>query len=138
MKLNVDASVMSKGRMRVGMVGCDFQWSMLLAAADARRMHCDVLAAEALGLLFGIKKVVEMEFSNIQIESDYAILVNAINNNLLNHSSIGIILDEIREHKLLVFLLYLDHFFCENNHFHRERMKEYKDIQNNQPKKPPF
>ena len=56
-----------------------------------------MLAAKALGLLFGIKKVVKMEFSNIQIESDSAILVNAINNNLLNHSSIGIILDENRD-----------------------------------------
>lgn len=104
-KLNIDASLVAPSGMGLGYAVRNSMGQVLVALAKFVESLCEVVDAEAMALLSGLKIVGDMGFQNIRVESDSQILVKAIHENSVLQSQIRVILQEIKEWMICIHIL---------------------------------
>lgn len=103
-KLNIDASLVAPSGMGLGYAVRNSMGQVLVALAKFVESLCEVVDAEAMALLSGLKIVGDMGFQNIRVESDSQILVKAIHENSVLQSQIRVILQEIKEWMICIHI----------------------------------
>lgn len=96
-ELNIDAAISAgKKLIGLGVVIRDDKGSLLMAKADRMAGCLDVLSAEALAMLCGLKCVADLGLQNVWVESDSQVLITTLKNDKLHLSPQGDILAEIK------------------------------------------
>lgn len=97
MKLNVDASVrVGASDFSIGLIIRDHRAHFVAGKVMCIARTGTVLEAEATAILEGLKWIVSMQYSNVMIESDSLISVNAIQNRSENFLEVGHLFEDCR------------------------------------------
>lgn len=94
-KINTDVVVSVEGKIGVGMVVRDEVGDILMSAGRSWNARITALQAEAEAIWFGLRYAYDAGFRNVQLQSDYLVLVNLLQSRAKEKSRTQVIVNDI-------------------------------------------